>query len=376
MFSKRYYIIAGEVSGDMHAANLVNAMKELDSSIEFRGFGGELMQNAGVKISRGLDKLSLIGFVEIIKHLGTINENFRIAKREIVEFNPTAIILIDYPGFNLRMAEWAKSKGIIVYFYVAPQVWAWGKKRIVKMKKFIDKLFVILPFEQEFFRQNGLDVEYVGNPLIQEIDRFEMEDDFLVNHNIPVNKKIVAFLPGSRESEIKRNIKSVIPVIKNNLDKYFLVAARTGLDTSHFEELESLDNVKIIFDDSYKIFNVSDAGIIKSGTSTLEAALFELPQVVVYKVNYLSYLIVKNLVKDLKFVSLINLIFNRKVVTELLQHDFNPDLLEKELNLLFEPNKRKDMLTDYQKLRGILKKDKYASQIVAERIIATQEINI
>ncbi len=376
MHFNKYYIIAGEVSGDMHAANLVNAMKELDSNIEFRGFGGELMQNAGVKISRGLDKLSLVGFIEIIKHLGTINENFRIAKREIVEFNPTAIILIDYPGFNLRMAEWAKSKGIIVYFYVAPQVWAWGKKRIVKMKKFIDKLFVILPFEQEFFRQNGLDVEYVGNPLIQEIDRFEMEDDFLVNHNIPVNKKIVAFLPGSRESEIKRNIKSVIPVIKNNLDKYFLVAARTGLDTSHFEELESLDNVKIIFDDSYKIFNVSDAGIIKSGTSTLEAALFELPQVVVYKVNYLSYLIVKNLVKDLKFVSLINLIFNRKVVTELLQHDFNPDLLEKELNLLFDPNKRKDMLTDYQKLKGILKKEKYASQIVAESIIAAQEINI
>ncbi len=372
MSSKRYYIIAGEVSGDMHAANLVNAMKEMDSSIEFRGFGGELMQKAGVNISRSLDKLSLVGFIEIIKHLGTIKENFRIAKREIEEFNPTAIILIDYPGFNLRMAEWAKSKGIKVYFYVAPQVWAWGKKRVVKMKKFIDKLFVILPFEQEFFKQNGVDAEYVGNPLMQEIDKFEMEDDFLVNHNIPVNKKIVAFLPGSRESEIKRNIKSVIPVIKNNPDKYFLVAARTGLDTKPFEELKSLDNVKIIFDDSYKIFNVSDAGIIKSGTSTLEAALFELPQVVVYKVNYLSYLIAKNLIKDLKFVSLVNLIFNRKVVTELLQHDFNPDLLEKELNLLLDPTKRKDMLTDYQKLKGILKKDKYASQIVAESIVAAQ----
>ncbi len=376
MSSKKYYIIAGEVSGDMHAANLVNAMLDLDSSIEFRGFGGELMQNAGVIISRGLDKLSLVGFIEIIKHLGTIKENFRIAKREIEEFKPTAIILIDYPGFNLRMAEWAKSKGIKVYFYVAPQVWAWGKKRVVKMKKFIDKLFVILPFEQEFFRQNGVDAEYVGNPLMQEIDKFEMEDDFLVNHNIPVNKKIVAFLPGSRESEIKRNIKSVIPVIKNNLNKYFLVAARRGLATKPFDELKSLENVKIIFDDSYKIFNVSDAGIIKSGTSTLEAALFELPQVVVYKINYLSYLIVKNLVKDIKFVSLVNLIFNRKVVTELLQHDFNPDKLEKELNLLFDSNKRKDMLTDYQKLRSILKKEKYASQIVAERIVATQEINI
>ena len=369
MSGKKYYIIAGEVSGDMHAANLVKAMLELDSAIQFRGFGGELMQKAGVNISRGLDKLSLVGFVEIIKHLGAIKENFRIAKSEIEEFKPTALILIDYPGFNLRMAEWAKSKGIKVYFYVAPQVWAWGKKRVVKMKKFIDKLFVILPFEEEFFGQNGIDAEYVGNPLIEEIDDFEMEDDFLVKHKIPVNKKIVAFLPGSRESEIKRNIKSVIPVINKNQDKYFLVAGRSGLDTRFFDELNALDNAKVIFDSSYKIFNVADAGIIKSGTSTLEAALFELPQVVVYKINYLSYLIAKNLVKDLKFVSLVNLIFDRKVITELLQHDFNSQRVEEELNLLFKPDYRKAMINDYQKLKGILKKEKYASQLVAERIL-------
>ena len=204
---------------------------------------------------------------------------------------------------------------------------------------------------------------------MEEIDNFDMEDDFLVKHNIPVNKKIVAFLPGSRESEIKRNIKSVIPVIKNHSDKYFLVAGRSGLDSQFFKELSSLDNVKILFDSSYKIFNVSDAGIIKSGTSTLEAALFELPQVVVYKINYFSYLIAKNLVKDLKFVSLVNLIFDRKVVTELLQHDFNSRRVDEELNLLFDSNHRKEMLYDYQKLKSILKKEKYASQIVAERIM-------
>ncbi len=369
MPDKRYYIIAGEVSGDMHASNLVDAMLELDSTIQFRGFGGELMQKAGVNISRGLDKLSLVGFVEVIKHLGTIKQNFKIAKSEIEKFNPTALILIDYPGFNLRMAEWAHSKGIKVYFYIAPQVWAWGKKRVVKMKKFIDKLFVILPFEQEFFRQNGIDAEYVGNPLMEEIDKFEMEDDFLVKNHIPINKKLVAFLPGSRESEIKRNVKSVIPVIKNSKDKFFLVAARSNLDLKFFDELASLKNVKVIFDDSYKIFNVSDAGIIKSGTSTLEAALFELPQVVVYKINYFSYLIAKNLVKNLKFVSLVNLIFNRKVITELLQYDFNPSRVEQELHLLFEHDNRKSMLKDYQKLKAMLKKDKYASRIVAERIM-------
>jgi len=369
MPSNKYYIIAGEVSGDMHAANLVKAMLKLDSGIKFRGFGGDLMQKAGVEISRGLDKLSLVGFVEIIKHLGTIKKNFKIAKTEIEEFKPTALILIDFPGFNLRMAEWAKSKGITVYFYVAPQVWAWGRKRVVKIKKFVDKLFVILPFEQEFFKNYGINAEYVGNPLLEEIDSFDMEDDFLVKNNIPVNKKIVAFLPGSRESEIKRNIKSVIPVIKNHSDKYFLVAGRSGLDSQFFRELSSLDNVKILFDSSYKIFNVSDAGIIKSGTSTLEAALFELPQVVVYKINYFSYLIAKNLVKDLKFVSLVNLIFNRKVVTELLQYDFNFQRVDEELNLLFDSNHRKAMLYEYQKLKSILKKEKYASQIVAERII-------
>jgi len=369
MSIKKYYIVAGEVSGDMHAANLVRAMHKIDSNIKFKGFGGEKMQKAGVEISRGLDKLSQVGFIEIIKQLGDIKQNFKIAKSEIIDFKPDALILLDYPGFNLRMAEWAKSKGIKVFFYISPQVWAWGKKRVVKMKKFIDKLFVILPFEQEFFRKNGVNAEFVGNPLIEEIDKFKVQNDFHTKHNIPLDKKLVAFLPGSREAEIKRNIDEVIPVIKQNNDKIFLIAAKANLDKSYFSNLDSLENVRIIFEQSYNIFKIADAGIIKSGTSTLEAALFELPQVVVYRINYLSYLIAKKLVKDLKFVSLVNLIFDKKVVTELLQHDFNTKMVSEELSTLFDEATRFRMISNYKKLRAMLLKDKYASEIVAERIL-------
>lgn len=369
MANRKYYIIAGEASGDMHAANLVFAMFKMDPNITIKGFGGEKMLKAGVDISRGLDKLSLVGFVEILKHIKTIKENFKIAKKEIEQLKPDAIILIDYPGFNLRMAEWAKSKNIEVYYYIAPQVWAWGKKRVKKMKKFIDKLFVILPFEEEFFKNNGIDAEFVGHPLMEEISKFDMEDDFLLKNKIPVNKKIIAFLPGSRESEIQRNIKSVIPVIKNNQDKVFLVAAKSGLNQKYFERLNELSNVKIIYNQTYKIYNVADAGIIKSGTSTLEAALFELPQVVVYKVKYLSYLIAKNLIKDIDYASLVNLILNKEVVKELLQYDFNSENLERELNNLFDKNKRNSILQSYQILKSKISKDKYASDVVAERIL-------
>ena len=369
MSNRKYYIIAGEASGDMHAANLVSAMYKIDPNLTIKGFGGEKMSNAGVDISRGLDKLSLVGFVEILKHIKTIKENFKIAKREIEELKPEALILIDYPGFNLRMAKWAKSKNIKVYYYIAPQVWAWGKKRVKKMKKYIDRLYVILPFEEEFFKNNDINAEFVGHPLLEEISKFTMEDDFLVKNKIPVNKKIIAFLPGSRESEIQRNINSVIPVIKNNQDKYFLVAAQSNLDQTYFNSLDQLGNVKIIYDQTYKIFNVADAGIIKSGTSTLEAALFELPQVVVYKVNFLSYLIAKNLVKDIEFVSLVNLILDKEVVRELLQNDFNVENLDKELNMLFDNKKCNSILQSYQNLKTKISKDKYASDVVAEILL-------
>ncbi len=366
--NKKFYIIAGEVSGDLHASNLVKAMFKLNKEIQIKGFGGLRMEQAGVDISRGLDKLSLVGFVEVLKHLKTIRENFSIAKREILEMKPDAVILIDYPGFNLRMAKWAKSQGIKVIYYIAPQVWAWGKKRVSKMKKYIDKLFVILPFEEEYFRKNGIDADFVGHPLLEEISQFKMEDDFLVKNNVPVNKKLIAFLPGSRISEIRKNINPVLPVVEKNPDFFFLVAARSGLEEDTFKVFDNFTNIKVIYDQTYKIFNVCDAGIIKSGTSTLEAALFELPQLVIYKVKYLSYLIAKNLV-DVKFASLVNLILNKELVTELLQNDFTSKNVDKELKRLFDADIRKNILNEYLKLNELIWKDKFASEIVAERIL-------
>ena len=367
MSSRRYYIIAGEPSGDMHAANLVNAMKNIDPAIRIRGFGGEKMSKVGVDIVRGLDKLSFVGFFEIIKHLKTIKENFDIAKKDIVDFMPDALILIDYPGFNLRLAKWAKSMGIKVFYYIAPQVWAWGKGRIKNMRKYIDRLFVILPFEEQFFKKNNVNAEYVGHPLLDEIAGFKMEDDFLVKNNIPVNKKIVAFLPGSRQLEINKHIKTILPVIARNPDLFFLVAAKKGLNSSQMQKMKDYDNVKMLYDETYKILNVSDAGIIKSGTSSLEAAFFELPQVVIYKMNPLSYILVK-ILTGIKYASLVNLILKREAVKELIQFDFTTSNVEKELYKLFDNKIRQSIFNDYRQIKEKMKKEGSSSQIVAQRI--------
>ncbi|HHH54518.1 MAG TPA: lipid-A-disaccharide synthase [Bacteroidetes bacterium] len=368
MLKNRYYIIAGEPSGDMHAANLVKAMYRINPKLEIKGFGGEKMAKAGVDITRDLDKLSFVGFFEILKHLKTIKENFDIAKKDILDFKPKAIILIDYPGFNLRIAKWAKSKGIKIYYYIAPQVWAWGKGRIKKIKKYIDKLFVILPFEEDFFRKNNINAEYSGHPLLDEISLFKMEDDFLVKNGIPAIKKIVAFLPGSRQSEIDKHIEAVLPVIKKNTDMFFLVAARKGLNSTKLKSLEQLSNVKVFFDETYKILNVSDAGVIKSGTSSLEAAFFELPQIVIYKMNPLSYILVK-LLTGIKYASLVNLILEKESVKELIQFDFTSENVDKELKALFDSQKREKILRDYNVLKGIIKRDKKASELVAQSIL-------
>jgi len=366
--TKKIFIIAGESSGDMHGANLIKALLKIDKDVKIKGFGGEKMAAAGMEVVRGLDKLSLVGFVEIVKHLKTIKENFDIAKKEIQSFQPQVLVLIDYPGFNLRMAKWAKSHNITVYWYIAPQVWAWGKKRLKKMKKYIDKLFVILPFEKEFFSKAGIDTVYTGHPLLEEVASFTMETDFLIKNNIPVHKKPVAFFPGSRISEVKRNISPVKEVIKNNPHLFFLVAAPSSLPAESFEELQGYENVKILYDKNYEILTVADAGIIKSGTSTLEAALFDLPQVVIYKVNFLSYLIIKYMVK-IKFASLVNLILGKEAVKELLQKNCNPRDIGYHLNALFEKKTRNRIFHDYQLLKEKLHSEDFASGVVAKAIM-------
>ncbi len=366
---KKLFVIAGEASGDVHASNLIAALRRRDNSIEVEGFGGERMKQAGAKIHVGLDRLSIVGFVEVIKHLPTIKRNFDIAKKQILRQNPDAVILVDFPGFNLRMAKWAKTKGFKVYYYIAPQVWAWAKGRIEQMKKYIDELFVLLPFEEDFFKKNGIEAKYVGHPILEEIDDFKVENNFLSKHGIPTDKKLIAVLPGSRVSEIENNMPTIVSVMKQNRDKFFLIAGRKSLEKHIFKQLDNLENVKIIFGETYKIMNVADAGIIKSGTSTLEAALLGLPQVVVYKVNYISYAIAKRLVKGIKYASLVNLILDKETVKELLQYDFNTSELDKQLNLLLEKDFSERILTDYSRIKETLRKEKYASEIIADYIL-------
>lgn len=367
---RKYYIIAGEASGDSYGSSLVESMLKIDADIRFKGFGGDKMKKSGVDISIGIDKLAVIGFLEVLVNLRRILSYFRKAKSEILQFQPDALILIDYPGFNLRMAEWAHKRGMKVYYYIAPQVWAWGIGRIPKIRSFIDRLFVILPFEESFFKLHNVNSEYVGNPLMEEIDSFIPDKTFLSENNIDVNKKKIAFFPGSRKAEILKHIEPVLPVIENNPDMIFLVAARSGQDTKELKSLYRQPNVRIIFDKSYDILHNSDAGIIKSGTSTLEALVFNVPLVVIYKTSFISQLIIKHLVNDIKFVSLINLIHNKEVVKELLQYKVTPQNISAELQKVLDSKTREFILKDYSLIRAILIKDKYTSKVVAEKIIS------
>lgn len=372
---RKFYIIAGEASGDLYGSSLVESMLKSDPEIRFKGFGGEKMKKAGVDISIGIDKLAIMGFLEVMVRMWDLLAYFRRAKSEILEFKPDALILVDYPGFNLRMAEWAKKRGIKVYYFIAPMVWAWGKKRIPKIKANIDKLFVILPFEKAFFNAHGIDVKYVGNPLIEEINKFKPAPDFLKNLNVPSDCVKVAFFPGSRVAEIERNVDPVIPVIEKNKDKVFLVAARSELNSKKLKKLIQLKNVRIIYDQNYDILNVADAGIIKSGSSSLEAAIFRIPHVVIYKTGFINQFIIKRLVTGIKFASLVNLILDRKVVSELLQDQINTENIGKELEGVLNASNRLEMIKDFEKCINAIKINKYPSEMVAEYILENIEIN-
>lgn len=366
---RKFYIIAGEASGDMYGSSLVESMLKIDPDIRFKGFGGEKMKKSGVDISVGIDKLAIMGFLEVLMNLRRILSYFRKAKSEILQFQPDALILIDYPGFNMRMAEWAKKRGLKVYYYIAPMVWAWGKKRIPKIKAYIDKLFVILPFEKEFFKTHGIDAVYVGNPLLEEISKFRSDPVFFDKYNIPTGSVKVAFFPGSRVAELKSNIDPVLPVIEKSKDKIFLVAARSDIKSILLTRISHLDNVRIIYDQNYDILNVADAGIIKSGTASLEAVIFKLPHVVIYKISYISHLIIKKVVTGIKFASLINIILGKEVVTELLQEQICPQNVDKELCRVLTPSIRDEMINEFEKCKLAIKIEKFPSELVAEYIM-------
>ncbi len=352
----KYYIIAGEASGDLHASNLLNSLKNTDSKAVFRGWGGDLMQKQGAELVKHYRDLAFMGFVEVIANLKTIYKNINFCKKDILNYKPDALILVDYPGFNLRIAEWAHKNRIKVFYYISPQVWAWHQSRVKKMKKFIDKLFVILPFEKDFFKSHQMDVDFVGHPLLDEIENYQntisnkseynvFEKDFIPK------KPVIALLPGSRKQEISSMLPVMIELSEDYPQFKFIIAGVSTLDADFYQKFIQENDVSIVFDQTYNLLKISHAALVTSGTATLETALFDVPQLVCYKGNFISYRIARKIIK-IKYISLVNLIMDKLVIKELIQNDFNISLLKTEFDkIAFDENYRQTLKSEYKNLK-------------------------
>lgn len=347
----KLYIIAGERSGDLHGSNLVKALKKQNPQIHLRGFGGDDMAQAGVDIFVHYRQLAFMGFVALITNVFTIFKYIKLCKTDIEEFKPDAIILIDYGGFNRRIARFAKARGIKVFYYIPPKVWAWYQSRAFELKQNVDHLFVILPFEKDFFKKKcNWDVDYVGNPVLDAIKSFTPDPEFKKKNNLDSNKKIIALLPGSRKMELKRIVPLMAEVAQANPNHQFVTAAVSNLDDVLYQPLQDLSNVKFVHDDAYDLLTVADAAIVTSGTATLETALFKVPQVVVYKTGNFEYKIAKSVV-SVKFISLVNLIANKEVVKEMIQEKASLSFVNEELHkLVADTSYSIQMKTEYDSI--------------------------
>lgn len=357
----KYYIIAGEASGDLHGSNLITALQKKDGSATFRCWGGDKMQAAGAIIVKHYRHLAFMGFIEVLKNLRTIFRNIAFCKKDILAYQPNALILIDYPGFNLRIAKWAKQQGLIVIYYISPQVWAWKENRVRLIKQCVDKMLVILPFEKQFYQKWNFEVDYVGHPLVETIEHFQSE-----NKNTALSgtefEKIVAVLPGSRKQEILQKLPIMLEVSKYFPTHRFVVAKAPGIEESFYQSLlESYSNVSSVINKTYELLSTSKAALVTSGTATLETALFGVPEIVCYKGNALSYQIAKRLIK-IKYISLVNLIMDKEVVKELIQDELTVENCRKELQqLLNNTEKGQQIQKDYADLKSLLSKGGSAS---------------
>lgn len=365
----KYYIIAGEASGDLHGSNLMKALYKEDASADIRFWGGDLMQNVGGTLVKHYRELAFMGFAEVVMNLKTILNNIKICKADIEKFNPDVIIFIDYPGFNMRIAKWAKLKGIKTHYYIAPQIWAWKENRIKAVKRDFDKLFVILPFEKDFFEaKHHFPVEFVGHPLIDAIhNRVKTDEGSFRKANNLDEKPIIAILPGSRKQEISKMLSVMLSIVTDFPDYQFVIAGAPSQDFHFYEQFLTTKNVKFISNKTYDLLSIATAAMVTSGTATLETALFKVPEVVCYKGSWASYQIAKRII-TLKYISLVNLIMDEEVVTELIQDKFNSKNLKQELTKLLEEKHRKALLKRYadleSKLGGIGASDKTAKIIV------------
>jgi lipid-A-disaccharide synthase len=367
----KYYIIAGEASGDLHGANLMKEILKKDTHAEIRFWGGDLMQNVGGTLVKHYRELAFMGFAEVVMNLKTILNNIKFCKSDIEKFQPDVLIFIDYPGFNMRIAKWAKSKGIKTHYYIAPQIWAWKENRIKQIKRDFDKLYVILPFEKEFFeKKHNFPVEFVGHPLIDAIYNRNKSDEnsFRKDNNLD-EKPIIAILPGSRKQEISKMLSVMLSVVTDFPDYQFVIAGAPSQEFSFYEQFLNGKNIKFVSNKTYDLLSNSHAALVTSGTATLETALFKVPEVVCYKGGWISYQIAKRIL-TLKYISLVNLIMDEEVVTELIQDECNQKRIKEELSKLLEENHRKILLEKYneleQKLGGIGASEKTASLIISE----------
>lgn len=352
----KYYIIAGEASGDLHGSNLIKGLKKSDPEAHFRVWGGDLMQQAGGELVRHYKETAVMGFVEVLMHASKIKKNFDLCKKDLVEYNPDVLILIDYPGFNFRMAKYAKDRGIKVFYYISPKVWAWKEGRIKNLKRDVDKLFIIFPFEVEYFKKHGIEAEYNGNPLLDSTDahpcNLESREEFILRNNLD-NRPIIGLLAGSRKTEISYLLPKIKNLIHHFPDHQFILAAAPSIEPSYYQEILKDSNLKVLFGETYSVLKHSAAAVISSGTASLEAALLNTPQVVCYGGNEISYQIAKRFVK-VKYISLVNLILDAPAVKELIQHDCTQENIITELKDLLTDKRRKQVAKYYKKLRELL----------------------
>ena len=348
----KYYIIAGEASGDLHASNLMKSILKKDSTAEFRFWGGDLMTSvAGFEPVKHYKDLAFMGFLEVAKNLGTILKNIKFCKEDIKKYQPDVLILVDYPGFNLRIAEFAKSLGMKVIYYISPQLWAWKEGRVEKIKKYVDEMLVILPFEKDFYKKHNVESHFVGHPLLDAIsDLPEIHIDHFKKDNNLNEKEIIALLPGSREQEVTKMLELMLSVRPHFKEYQFVIAGAPSLPKEFYQKYVD-ENVHFVSNKTYDLLRSSKAALVSSGTATLETALLNIPEVVCYRTSMISYEIGKRVVKNIKYISLVNLIMDQEIVTELIQSELNTKNLVKELTGILGGERRDEMLSNFAQLR-------------------------
>jgi lipid-A-disaccharide synthase len=368
----KYYIIAGEASGDLHASRLIRAIRKNDPQADFRAWGGDLMAEEGAKVVKHYRDLAFMGFAEVVANIRTILANIKFCKKDILEFCPDLVILVDYPGFNIPIAKFAHHYKIKTAYYISPQVWAWKEGRVKTLRKVIDKMLVILPFEKDFYAKHAFEVSYVGHPLIEIIEGYR------INQNLPAlreklgsanDRKIVALLPGSRKQEIEKKLPVMLQAAESlGRDITYIIGQAPGITDDFIQQFIKGQDVRTIKNDTYGLLSVADAAIVTSGTATLETALFGVPEVVCYKGSSVSFAIAKRVIK-IKFISLVNLIMNKEVVKELIQDEMNAENIKNALEaLLFDSEKKRIMLEDFSQLKKLLHTGGNASENAAAQI--------